>query len=288
MSRVLLVLVLGLLEGSGMKLMVDPSAPDHPKIWRLAKLLNLDRVTAWGHLSMLWCTTMRLAEGGALTGWEPEAVARAADWRGKPETFMVALKEAGLLDGQGDGGLTLHDWQDHQGDLIKRRARDRERKRIPSGFRAESERNPGAPAVPCPAVPLPAIPSPAVPVDGAENFGTGEPGSRLETKGSSGSCPKLETPTDQVAWRLALLYSKTHETPSTWKVFSCFQRPANAGKLKLGDLERVMMDPANAADAPWELIKKAMRPSGVTLDPAVEANLEKMFGKFGAGQEGAK
>jgi hypothetical protein len=66
------------------------------------------------------------AESGDLSHLTSRAIAAAAGWVGRPERFVQALVEQGLLD----EGPKIHDWDDYSGKLTDRRAKDRERKKL--------------------------------------------------------------------------------------------------------------------------------------------------------------
>jgi hypothetical protein len=66
---------------------------------RLAGLLGLrDSTLAAAHLTRLWAWAAELAPAGELTGLSPRAIARAAGWRGDPQTLLAALAGAGYLE----------------------------------------------------------------------------------------------------------------------------------------------------------------------------------------------
>lgn len=98
---------------------------NHPKTLKLARVLNVPRVTAVGHLHFLWWWALDYAQSGDLSGFEAMDIAVAADWQGEPEAFVVGLQRAGFLDDDGQ----IHDWDEYAGRLIERRRADAERKR---------------------------------------------------------------------------------------------------------------------------------------------------------------
>jgi hypothetical protein len=71
---------------------------------RLAGLLGLGETTcAAAHLTRLWAWAAEFAPDGALTGLSPRAIARAAGWRGDPQTLLAALAGAGYLERRPSG-----------------------------------------------------------------------------------------------------------------------------------------------------------------------------------------
>lgn len=111
---------------------------EHPKLHRLARLLDVPRTSAAGLLHFLWWWALDHAEDGNITHFDALDIALAAGWEGDPEVFLGALIDCGPGDRAGfvervDGGLYLHDWYEFAGKLIDRRVRDRERKRTGRG-----------------------------------------------------------------------------------------------------------------------------------------------------------
>ena len=74
---------------------------------RLAGLLGLRESTlAAAHLTCLWAWAAEFAPTGELTNLSPRAIARAAGWRGDPQTLLAALVGAGYLERR-PGGTRL-------------------------------------------------------------------------------------------------------------------------------------------------------------------------------------
>lgn len=112
-----------------MKLLVDPTLPRHPKLGRLAALLEVVKAEALGYLLTLWLWVLEVREGGDLTGILPAELAIAAGWPGDPEKFVDGLASAGFLDRKPI--LRIHNWLENQGRLVQKReaARRRQQKR---------------------------------------------------------------------------------------------------------------------------------------------------------------
>jgi hypothetical protein len=114
---------------SGLKVMVETAFPDHWKVLKLAELLKVDEVHALGFVTVLWC---RVMENDLLTGemkkWSDSYIAHQAKWKGPADVFVGALVESELVIG-GPGSRAIYSWEDHQGNLVKKRADDAERKR---------------------------------------------------------------------------------------------------------------------------------------------------------------
>ncbi len=105
---------------------IDTGLINHPKLKRLARLLEIPPVYALGHLILLWCWSLEYAEDGILEGFSAEDIAEAAAFvSDTPLDFHNALKTAGWLNGLGD----LHAWEKHAGKTLKSREKANERKR---------------------------------------------------------------------------------------------------------------------------------------------------------------
>ncbi len=85
----------------------------HPKTLNLQALLEVDLPTVIGHLELLWAFTGKHAAQGDIGKWPDGAIARACHWMGRPETFVLALHEAGFIDADPVHRFTIHDWHDH-------------------------------------------------------------------------------------------------------------------------------------------------------------------------------
>lgn len=102
---------------------------NHRKTGRLARALNVSKVTAVGHLHAFWWWCMDNAPTGMLAGIDPEDIADGAAWEGEPKAFIDALVYAGFVDSV-PGEECVHDWMDYAGKLIEKREKDAERKRL--------------------------------------------------------------------------------------------------------------------------------------------------------------
>lgn len=102
----------------------------HRKTIRTAGRLEVDRHKLIGHLHELWWWALdNVGIDGCLGDMDPFEVAMAAEWDGDAEAFVDALTEAGFIDKNSDGTLSLHDWYDYAGKLIEAREVERERSR---------------------------------------------------------------------------------------------------------------------------------------------------------------
>ena len=100
---------------------------DHPKVKRMASMLNIPPTQVIGHLLYLWWWALSYAKAGSLAAFKQTDIAEAARWGGKPDEFVRALVACG---GSGPGfldliagELSLHDWFQYGGKGILARAK---------------------------------------------------------------------------------------------------------------------------------------------------------------------
>lgn len=101
---------------------LDPDSPNHPKVWRLAELLGVDLVVAYGMCCGLWAGSFRLRDGlipGKASGlaqmtlsWSLTSVRVSTDEVGD------AFVEAGLVDVADDGRWYVHGWHKYGGAAV--------------------------------------------------------------------------------------------------------------------------------------------------------------------------
>lgn len=94
--------------------------PDHPKTRRLRLRLHCDQGTAVGYLSCLWAWAFKYAPDGDLSRFDVEEIEDAAGWGGEPGKLFATLVDAHWIDG--GRKPRLHDWADHSGKEVARRA----------------------------------------------------------------------------------------------------------------------------------------------------------------------
>lgn len=103
----------------------------HPKTGTLAVELDLKssdveiEAVAVGILVSLWTWAVQNAPNGDLSNTNPRTIARAANWKRKPDTLIVALKISGFLDDD----MKLHDWEEYAELYINRVEYQREQAR---------------------------------------------------------------------------------------------------------------------------------------------------------------
>jgi hypothetical protein len=102
----------------------------HRKVRRLAKLLNVSRVTAFGYAGLLWDLT---ASNSPNTGVLEKAldlddIEKELDWEGARGELIRALVKAELLDA---GPLQVHNWPEHQPGIVRAERLAEARRRDP-------------------------------------------------------------------------------------------------------------------------------------------------------------
>lgn len=105
----------------------------HPKVVRIASALNADRLRVVGGLHAVWCLFDEHSEDGQLSGYTPSAVDEEIGWPG----FTQALIGVGWVDWDGNDGLSLPEFDTHNGASAKRRAQEADRKRAERGAAKE-------------------------------------------------------------------------------------------------------------------------------------------------------
>ena len=101
----------------------------NPKVMSFAAGIKLDVDAAVGKLGRLygWATQCG-NESGDISHLPPEEIAAIMRWKKRPETLIDTMVSSGLLDRRDGGGLFIHDWDELNGNFLKNRRKDRERK----------------------------------------------------------------------------------------------------------------------------------------------------------------
>lgn len=144
-----------------MKLLVDPSLPNHVKLRKFAVLAGVSGVQALGHVISLWSVVILQAESGDLVNWSNDDVSLACNWSGDAKKLVDALVSSKFLD-RVRGKLFVHEWLEHQGDLIRKRQdwkkRQRKARNVTRDIRVTVTQNGDGHASPSPTVPSPTLP----------------------------------------------------------------------------------------------------------------------------------
>jgi len=100
------------------------------KLGALARAIGVSKVTAIGHLHILWWWGLDNTPDGNLTGISEEDIAEGAMWEGDAHTFVSALIRAGFVDsedGEEQCELSFHNWQKYGGKIIASRQTNAEK-----------------------------------------------------------------------------------------------------------------------------------------------------------------
>jgi hypothetical protein len=107
----------------------------HPKVVRIASALKADRLRVVGGLHAVWCLFDVHSVDGYLEGYGLSTVDDLIGWGG----FAEAMKAVGWLEESPDG-LTLPEFDTHNGQSAKRRAQDSERKRVERASASDADK----------------------------------------------------------------------------------------------------------------------------------------------------
>jgi len=111
---------------------VKRGTPRHPKVQHLAELLSVEIPTAIGYLELLWHFAAEFAPRGdigrfpdkrieAACHFEISRRARALTKQTRPMSLVEAMQEAGWIEAHPTHRLTIHDWEDHCDDAVRKR-----------------------------------------------------------------------------------------------------------------------------------------------------------------------
>jgi hypothetical protein len=116
-------------------------AMDHPKMHRLARILNIPRYAAWGLMEGLWNFATRYAPAGNVGKYPNQELADALAWDGEPDKLIDAITESGWLDRHETERLIIHDWHEHAPDYLKKREKKREYTFFGKPIKEEQDQN---------------------------------------------------------------------------------------------------------------------------------------------------
>lgn len=119
---------------------------NHPKLFKLAAILNCGRATAVGYLHYLWWWAIDYAPDGNVTRYVTDgdvlrnATHRYEDKSEESGNIMIdALVESGWLDMTEDGQFSIHDWATYSSRLVSMRKANAERQKR---FRESKKKQP--------------------------------------------------------------------------------------------------------------------------------------------------
>ncbi len=94
---------------------VDSKLPSHRKLRILRKRLGISLHEAIGVLVTIWLWALEDADrDGLIVTANAKDMAEAIRWKADPEQLLGALAEAQLVH-NGEKGILIHDWPEHQG-----------------------------------------------------------------------------------------------------------------------------------------------------------------------------
>ena len=97
----------------------------HPKVVRMASALNADRLRVIGGLHAVWSVFDEHSTDGLLEGYDLTSMDETIGWPG----FSAALERVNWLVVTDGEGLTMPEFDEHNGQSAKRRAQETKRKR---------------------------------------------------------------------------------------------------------------------------------------------------------------
>ena len=97
----------------------------HPKVVRISSALKTDRLRTIGALFSAWCLFDAHSEDGTLPGYTDAVLNEVVGLKG----FAAAMRDVRWLECRADG-LTMPEFEEHNGKSAKVRAEDAKRKRI--------------------------------------------------------------------------------------------------------------------------------------------------------------
>ena len=97
----------------------------HPKVVRIASALKADKLRVVGGLHAVWCLFDEHSEDGRLVGYTPDTLDGEVGFPGFADQMIVV----GWLESDGTDGLSLPQFDTHNGASAKRRAQEADRKR---------------------------------------------------------------------------------------------------------------------------------------------------------------
>lgn len=104
---------------------VHTNLPDNPKVLRAAKALKIDSDALVGKLVRLWTWALENRENGILTDVDMERLGRIMNYSGKVDLLSATLIEYGLLEDEGEGCASIHDWDEHVVRLLEKKREKR-------------------------------------------------------------------------------------------------------------------------------------------------------------------
>lgn len=101
---------------------------NHPKVARLASLLNISKPAVIGHLHLLWWWSLDYAPDGNLSNFSLEEIQDAMLFE-KKIVARINILETLIKSGFIDNNLVIHDWFEYAGDLLEKKAKHAQKMR---------------------------------------------------------------------------------------------------------------------------------------------------------------
>lgn len=101
---------------------------NHPKVARLASLLNISKPSVIGHLHLLWWWSMDYAPDGNLSNFSLEEIQDAMLFE-KKVVARINILDTLVKSGFVDENLIIHDWYEYAGDLLEKKAKHAQKMR---------------------------------------------------------------------------------------------------------------------------------------------------------------
>jgi hypothetical protein len=122
------------------KLLLDTKFSRNKKLLEVVGDLKSTRKEVGWSLILLWAWTLDNREDGDLGAMTAHDICEVCEWKGDADQFIAALARRGLLERRAEDTLLVHEFQEHQGKLVRDRvaARNRQREHRKSQQKAES------------------------------------------------------------------------------------------------------------------------------------------------------
>ena len=107
----------------------DVGMYNSPDMVRFTRSLDVGKVQAMGHVSILMQWIGCYSPFGDLTKFDDDTISDAAMWEGDPKVFIEGLRYSGFLE-EDDDGRRFHNWDERYSPILEKRESDAKRQRI--------------------------------------------------------------------------------------------------------------------------------------------------------------
>lgn len=94
--------------------------PEHPKMKRLARALDINRAWAVGLLESLWHWASKFSPQGDIGKHDDIDIADGCFWNGEPSKLISSLISCGWIDEDNHHRLLIHDWHHHCDESVRK------------------------------------------------------------------------------------------------------------------------------------------------------------------------